>query len=55
MSTWTPSSWRDKPITQDVDYPDAAHQARVVRKLKHLPPLVSHQEVSTGEGGADAD
>ncbi|CAK9780098.1 DAHP synthetase [Cutaneotrichosporon oleaginosum] len=47
MVAWTPSSWREKPITQDVTYPDAADHARVVRKLKHLPPLVSTQEIDS--------
>ncbi|BEI81190.1 hypothetical protein CcaverHIS002_0203500 [Cutaneotrichosporon cavernicola] len=47
MSTWSPTSWRTKPITQDVTYPDAAHHDRVLRKLRTLPPLVSEQEVDS--------
>lgn len=45
IPTWTPSSWRDKPIAQDVTYPDKAHLSRVLGKLRHLPPLVSPAEV----------
>ncbi|RSH86952.1 hypothetical protein EHS25_003439 [Saitozyma podzolica] len=40
-STWSPSSWRDKPIAQDVIYEDKVHLERVLGKLRRLPPLVS--------------
>jgi hypothetical protein len=48
MSTnaWSPSSWREKPIAQDVTYEDKAHLNRVLGKLRQLPPLVSAVEVS---------
>ena len=39
-SPWTPDSWRDKPILQQPDYPDAAHLARVESTLAGYPPLV---------------
>ncbi|BEJ11889.1 hypothetical protein CspHIS471_0203490 [Cutaneotrichosporon sp. HIS471] len=51
MSTWSPTSWRTKPITQDVTYPDAAHHDRVLRKLRTLPPLVSEQEMAEVAAG----
>jgi hypothetical protein len=44
---WTPSSWRDKPIAQDVTYEDKAHVERVLGRLRNLPPLVSAVEVSS--------
>ncbi|WVQ85324.1 hypothetical protein IAT38_007489 [Cryptococcus sp. DSM 104549] len=42
---WHPSSWRDKPIAQDVTYEDKAHLDRVLTKLRRLPPLVSPVEI----------
>ncbi|KAL5482498.1 hypothetical protein ACEPAI_9092 [Sanghuangporus weigelae] len=43
--TWTPSSWRDKPIAQGVDYPDEDHLKRVLSQVVKLPPLVSPGEI----------
>jgi 3-deoxy-7-phosphoheptulonate synthase len=40
MSTWSPSSWRDKPILQQPTYPDQAHLDRVLQELRNYPPLV---------------
>ena len=40
MTTWTPSSWRDKPISQVPLYPDAARLAAVEAQLGKFPPLV---------------
>ena len=37
---WTPESWRDMPIVQVPDYPDAAELAEVEGELKRFPPLV---------------
>jgi 3-deoxy-7-phosphoheptulonate synthase len=37
---WTPSSWREKPIVQVPDYPDAAKLAEVEKALSRVPPLV---------------
>jgi hypothetical protein len=61
-TTWTPSSWREKPIAQvgpthqherlrttdpqDVIYENNEHLDRVLGKLRKLPPLVSPVEVS---------
>lgn len=38
--TWTPDSWRSKPIQQVPSYPDQAHLAEVERTLGGYPPLV---------------
>lgn len=45
-SEWTPFDWKSKPIVQDVVYEDQAHVDRVLKKLSHLPPMVSPSEVS---------
>jgi len=39
-ATWTPQSWKDKPIRQVPTYPDAARLAEVEGALAKLPPLV---------------
>ena len=39
-SKWTPSSWREKPILQQPDWPDAAKLAEVEATLGNYPPLV---------------
>ncbi|ORZ32105.1 DAHP synthetase [Catenaria anguillulae PL171] len=44
---WTPDSWTTKPRVQDVEYEDTQHLDKVLRKLRHLPPLVSPQEIDT--------
>jgi 3-deoxy-7-phosphoheptulonate synthase len=38
--SWTPSSWRSKPIKQVPEYPDLAALAAVEARLKTYPPLV---------------
>src|SRR3954466_10086852 len=40
MSTWTPDSWRQMPITQVPAYPDAAKLAAAEKQLSTFPPLV---------------
>ncbi len=40
MSTWSPSSWRDKPILQQPTYPNKQELSRVLAELKNYPPLV---------------
>jgi len=40
MSTWSPSSWREKPILQQPTYPDKAKLESVLAELKNYPPLV---------------
>ncbi len=37
---WSPESWRNKPIQQQPEYPDADHLKRVEQTLAGLPPLV---------------
>ena len=39
-ASWSPDSWRSKPIVQVPDYPDAAALAEVEAKLATFPPLV---------------
>ncbi len=40
MSTWTPQSWREKPISQVPHYPDAAALEAAETQLRKFPPLV---------------
>ena len=40
MSTWSPSSWREKPILQQPTYPDKTKLEAVLKELKNYPPLV---------------
>ena len=40
MSTWSPSSWRHKPISQVPAYPDQDRLAAVEKQLAKFPPLV---------------
>src|SRR3954471_14644689 len=42
---WTPESWKNKPLAQEVAYEDPAAVAAVVEKLGQLPPLVTSWEV----------
>ncbi len=45
-STWSPDSWRTRENTrQQVDYPDREALAKVVTRLRSLPPLVTSWEV----------
>ncbi|MBD9372234.1 3-deoxy-7-phosphoheptulonate synthase class II [Rhizobium sp. ARZ01] len=37
---WTPNSWRQKPVQQVPDYPDAAALAATEEQLASFPPLV---------------
>ena len=40
MPTWSPDSWRGKPIVQVPEYPDLAQLADVEARLATFPPLV---------------
>lgn len=40
MLNWTPDSWRNKPVAQHPDYPDAAKLAEAEARLGRMPPLV---------------
>ncbi|KAI8583206.1 hypothetical protein K450DRAFT_224730 [Umbelopsis ramanniana AG] len=42
---WSINSWKDKPVLQDVVYDDQAHLETVLKKLQHLPPMVTPREV----------
>ena len=44
-TTWTPDSWRSRPIRQVPAYPDLAKLAAVEEKLRRYPPLVFAGEV----------
>lgn len=50
LPSWSPQSWRSKPVGQPVDYgqDSAARLAGVTQRLAHLPPLVTNEEVSPG-------
>ncbi|HEX2509646.1 MAG TPA: 3-deoxy-7-phosphoheptulonate synthase, partial [Microvirga sp.] len=37
---WTPDGWREKPVQQVPDYPDAAALRAVEDQLAGFPPLV---------------
>lgn len=43
--SWSPSSWRSRPIRQDVVYPDRGELRSSLAKLASLPPLVQGAEV----------
>ncbi|ANM30075.1 phospho-2-dehydro-3-deoxyheptonate aldolase [Acidobacteria bacterium Mor1] len=43
--TWSPDSWRQKTVGQDVAYPDAEALARALARISALPPLVTSWEV----------
>ena len=40
MSTWTPDSWKNKPILQQPTYTDTDELNKVLKELKSYPPLV---------------
>jgi 3-deoxy-7-phosphoheptulonate synthase len=40
MTSWTPKSWRERPISQVPAYPDAAKLAGAEAQLQKFPPLV---------------
>jgi 3-deoxy-7-phosphoheptulonate synthase len=44
--TWSPTSWQNKLLEQQADYPDPAALEQVIAELSQLPPLVSAQEVT---------
>lgn len=45
MQNWTPSSWREKPIVQQPEYPNQATVKNVEHQLGELPPLVFAGEI----------
>lgn len=42
---WTPTTWQDYPIKQDVVYDDEAAVSMALEKLESLPPLVHPNEI----------
>ncbi|GAB5587361.1 hypothetical protein Unana1_02261 [Umbelopsis nana] len=44
-SNWSVDSWKNKPVLQDVVYDDQEHFHRVLKKLNHLPPMVTPTEI----------
>ena len=48
--TWSPTSWKQKPATQQVAYSDPAALARVVDEMGQLPPLVTSWEIEKLKG-----
>jgi 3-deoxy-7-phosphoheptulonate synthase len=40
MEDWNPSSWQDRPVSQQPDWPDEAAADRALKLLATLPPLV---------------
>ena len=43
--TWSPDSWRSKPLEQRITYPDPEALRSVLAELAKLPPLVTSWEV----------
>jgi 3-deoxy-7-phosphoheptulonate synthase len=44
-TAWTPSSWRSKPIKQEVIYEDKDGVTKAVSQLSRLPPIVTPHEI----------
>lgn len=42
---WSPSSWKNKPVAQSVEYPDETALRDTLIQLSQLPPLVTSWEV----------
>lgn len=40
VTTWTPDSWRQFPIDQAPEWPDAEQVAKVTKRLASFPPLI---------------
>lgn len=45
MDKWSLTSWREKPILQQPEYPDITKLQNVESRIKNLPPLVFAEEV----------
>ena len=43
--SWTPSSWQQKPVAQQIPYEDQEHLAKVTSRLAELPDLVPPHEI----------
>jgi 3-deoxy-7-phosphoheptulonate synthase len=42
---WSPSSWRDKPAAQQVEYADPAQLERVLEQIRAYPKIVTSWEI----------
>src|SRR5215469_6852544 len=49
--TWTPDSWRERPVLQQPEWPDPAAVATAVERLKANPPLVFAGEARDLQAG----
>jgi 3-deoxy-7-phosphoheptulonate synthase len=45
MTSWSPTSWKTKPVAQRVPYPCEAEVEAVIQEIAKLPPLVTSWEV----------
>lgn len=45
-TSWSASSWRSKPIAQDVHYPSHSELDKSLSRLRQLPGLVTPQSIS---------
>ncbi|KAG6006071.1 Aromatic/aminoadipate aminotransferase 1 [Claviceps maximensis] len=43
--TWSPETWRSKPIKQSPTYPEPEKLSKVVKELSRMPPLVHPNEI----------
>ncbi len=50
MEHWSPTSWQNKPIAQQVVYPDCLALKESLDHLSRLPPLVTSWEVEALKG-----
>lgn len=50
MPEWTPTSWQEKPATQQPAYPDESALRTAVDELSRLPPLVTSAEIELLKG-----
>ncbi len=49
-SAWTPDSWRERPVAQQPDWPDAAALEAALAELRSQPPLVFAGEARALQG-----
>ncbi|KAK7458115.1 hypothetical protein VKT23_010023 [Stygiomarasmius scandens] len=42
---WSPTTWKSKPVAQDVEYENQEQLTKVLAKLNTLPPLVTPSEI----------
>lgn len=44
-AAWSPDSWKERPLSQGIDYPDERALSKAIGKLSSLPPLVTSWEI----------